>query len=95
MCPPIYQMSFEGLRDAWTVGLVYADGSHVPYKLERTSTRIVLTFRPAKDKFIDGRIGDYLLVFQMGPKGAPGVRYQIKTDLKTNVQKPPKSARPE
>lgn len=93
MCPPVYQMSFEGVRDIWTVGLIHADGTTVPYELEQTSKGLVLSFRPSKEKFISGRIGDYVLVFRMSPKGVPGVKYDVKTDLKVDNRPTVKSGR--
>ena len=83
-CPPTYRMSFEGLRDVWTLGLMHADGTRVPYELERTRTGLLLSFRPSKEKFVKGSIGDYVLIFQMGPKGVPGKKYDVKASLKVN-----------
>ena len=57
------------------------DSLALPHDRFKTKDGIVLSFRPDKEHFIDGMVGDYLLVFQMGPKGKPGVEYTIRTRL--------------
>jgi len=95
MCPPVYQMSFEGLRGVWTVGLYDVKGRTVPHDRVPTRTGVVLSFRPSKEQYIKGRIGDYILVFQMGPKGIPGVKYRVRTRLGVSDRpyEPPKPDR--
>jgi hypothetical protein len=80
-CPPFYQLHLSGLKDAWRVGLFDSDGKPVEYRQFKTRTGVVVSFRPTKDKFVDGRIGSYLLAFEMEPKGKIGTNYQVKTRL--------------
>ena len=81
LCPPFYHMFLDGLDDVWTVGLFDAKGKPVPHQQFKTPTGIVISFRPSKEHYIEGQIGDYLLVFEMGPKGKLGVKYKVRTRL--------------
>ena len=81
LCPPYYHLYFSGLADVWTVDLVDREGKPVPHDRFKTKDGIVLSFRPDKPHFIDGLVGDYLLVFHMRAKGKPGVEYTIGTRL--------------
>jgi len=82
LCPPYYEMSFEGFDpEEWTVALIDADGEMVPVDYRYEDRRHVLGFRPEKRRFIDGQIGDYVLVFTLGPKGVPGKPYEIRTSV--------------
>lgn len=80
-CPPHYHLHLSGLKDAWRVGVFDGDGKPVEHRQFKTKTGVVVSFRPAKDKFVDGRIGSYLLAFEMEPKGKIGTDYQVKTRL--------------
>jgi hypothetical protein len=97
ICPPVYSIFLEGLGDVWRVGLFDTTGK--PTEHQRTAIRngVVLSFQPSKENYIEGQIGDYMLVFEMGPKGKPGVRYNVRTRLETGDRsyEPPKDDRPD
>ncbi|KAB2966091.1 MAG: hypothetical protein F9K16_00290 [Thermoanaerobaculia bacterium] len=83
LCPPFYEMRFHGLDpEVWQVELVDAEGEPVRFDSRWDGETRVLTFRPDRKRFIDGQIGDYVLVFTLGPKGIPGKAYEIRTDVK-------------
>jgi hypothetical protein len=86
LCPPFYNVFLDGLEDVWAVGLFDPAGEPVPFARFDTDQGVVLSFRPDEKLFIDGQIGDYLLVFQMGPNGKPGQRYEIKTRVEASDQ---------
>jgi hypothetical protein len=83
LCPPFYNIFLDGLDPMWQVGLFDPRGS-VPFEPAKTGTSIVVSFQPTKENFIDGQIGDYFLVFQMGPEGKLGVKYEVKTSLQVS-----------
>lgn len=82
LCPPYYQLYFDGLANAWSVGLLGPKGEKVPYQLFSTKRGIVLSFRPSKELFKEGSIGNYLLTFRLRPGGKTGYTYKVKTSLK-------------
>jgi hypothetical protein len=49
----------------------------------RTPTGIVLSFRPSSERYVEGKIGSYLLVFEMTPKGKIGAVYRVRSRLET------------
>ncbi len=83
LCPPYYHIYLDGLEDHWHVTLIDDQYNVVPHELSRTTTGMVLSFRPSKEKFIDGQVGLYSLAFEMGAKGKVGRDYPVKTRLET------------
>jgi hypothetical protein len=79
LCPPYFNITLDGLDDVWNVSLADREGNPVAFGRFQTKDGVVLSFRPDKEHYIDGQIGDYMLVFQMGPKGKPGVEYRIRS----------------
>ena len=77
MCPSWYNLFLDGLKDVWDVGLYDPQGNPVLHKKFKQPSGVVLSFRPSKEHYIEGQIGDYFLVFKMGMKGKPGVDYRI------------------
>jgi hypothetical protein len=86
LCPPFYNISLDGLDPVWQVGVFDPKGEQASFTQAKTGTSTVLSFRPTKENFIDGQIGDYFLVFQMGPEGKLGQKYEVKTSLKVSDQ---------
>jgi len=84
LCPPFYHLFLEGLDPAWNVGLFDGSGARVPYEETRTPTGIVLSFQPSPELYLDGKIGDYVLGFELGPQGKVGVRYDVRTRLESS-----------
>jgi alpha-tubulin suppressor-like RCC1 family protein len=80
-CPPVYSIVLEGLGDVWRVGLFNGNGDPVQHSRTPIRNGVVISFQPSKESYIEGLIGDYLLGFQMGPKGKVGADYNIKTRL--------------
>jgi len=81
MCPPYYHIHLDGIADAWDVILLDSEGNAVEHQLFRSGSGAVISFRPSKEKYIDGQIGSYLLAFEMGPQGRIGAEYRVKTRL--------------
>lgn len=91
LCPPWYEMRFEGFRpDEWEISLLDADGEPVKIEQRFDGKAHVVRFRPAKQHFLDGQIGDYVLVFELGRKGVPGRAYEVRTAVK-RLERPPGS----
>lgn len=80
-CPPYYHLHLEGLAAYWNVTLVDPEGYAVEHQLVRTSAGAVVSFQPSKERYIDGQIGNYLLVFEVGPGGKVGAEQRVKTRL--------------
>ena len=69
MCPPFYNFVFEGLDpDAWDVNLYSAKGDLVPSRKSVFGNSVVLSFRPTKEQFKEGGIGDFELIFASNGK---------------------------
>lgn len=81
MCPPYYHLKLDGLDKAWSVSLIDADGNPAQHDVFRSGDGAVISFRPSKERFLDGRIGTYSLAFEMGPDGRAGVEHSVKTEL--------------
>jgi hypothetical protein len=81
LCPPYYHIALQGMGEAWRVGLFDAEGMPVPHDLIETPKGPVISFRPSKEAFINGQIGNYMLAFQLTRKGRPGRPYDIKVQL--------------
>ena len=79
LCPPYYNVYLDGIVDIWDVDLVDSRDNPVVHEQFRTKTGIVLSFRPSKEEYIDGQIGNYRLVFAMGKAAKVGETYAIKT----------------
>ena len=58
------------------------EGREAKMTRTRLQESTVLSFRPDKEQFIDGQIGDYTLALRMNRNGKPGVPYKIRTTLK-------------
>ena len=74
----------EGLDENWNVGIFDLYGDPAPFERIATGDGLVLSFRPRKDLYIDGQVGDYFLAFQLGEKGKPGVPLKVKMRLKVS-----------
>lgn len=81
LCPPFYNVFLDGLDNAWTVSLAGPKGERVAYQLFRGEKGVVLSFRPSKELFKEGKIGNYFLTFRLKPTGKTGVKYEVKTSL--------------
>jgi hypothetical protein len=81
ICPPYYHLHLEALQAHWNLTLVDPEGYPVEHQLFRSRTRAVVSFQPSKEKYIDGQIGNYLLVFEMGPGGKVGAEHRVKARL--------------
>ena len=92
LCPPYYNIHLDGLQAAWDVGLYDARGTPIEHKQFNTRTGLVISFRPSKENYLEGRIGNYFLGFEMGPKGKPGTKYKVKARLERSDSpfEPPK-----
>lgn len=89
LCPPYYHVQMEELDPFWELGLVDTDGAPAPFQLKRKDKTATVSFRPAKEGFLDGQIGDYFLVFRMGREGKPGVKAKVKFTLKVSEEPNP------
>jgi hypothetical protein len=76
--PSFYHVFIDGLRDGWNVGLFDVEGNPVEYDEFKTATGIVLSWRPIARDYVEGRIGDYLIAFELGLKGKPGTEYRVR-----------------
>jgi hypothetical protein len=82
LCPPYYQFAFDGLDPKiWEVGVITGKGQQVPYEVMPTEKGVVVSFRPDKELFTEGTIGDYELVF-LRNAGAPGDTYTLRAGLR-------------
>ena len=89
LCPPMYRFIVEDLDpDIWTVGIVTREGRPVDFNVERIPKGVAVTFRPEKERFKEGSIGDYELVFARKEGAPPGRRYKFKTRLETISKMP-------
>lgn len=82
LCPPYYHIYIDDVKDHWRVGIFDMVGKPVKHQLHKTPKGVVLSFRPDKDKYVEGRIGNYVLGFKMTRKGKPGVTYNLPTRIK-------------
>jgi hypothetical protein len=65
LCPPYYHMYIDDVDPKlWDVQLFAGDGDLVKHERTRTSSGIVLSFRPSKRFALEKKIGDYYLVFE-------------------------------
>jgi len=84
LCPPFYHFFFDELDiNIWEVGLYTGNGDPVPFEIFETKKGAVLSFRPSKKLFIEGRIGDYQLAFSMKSHGKPGI-FKVRTRLEVS-----------
>lgn len=81
LCPPFYNITLQGLETAWKVGLVGPKGGPVQHRQVQTADGLVVSFRPSKLSFQEGKIGDYYLTFSLLPGGKTDLKYSIKTSL--------------
>jgi hypothetical protein len=64
LCPPFYSFVFDGMDpEMWDVTLITSRGADVPHTVSRKGQRVVVSFRPTREMFRPGRIGNYELVF--------------------------------
>jgi hypothetical protein len=65
LCPPYYHIFIEDLDpEVWTVQLFGRNGEIVKHRVNQHENGIVLSFRPRRDNFREGEIGDYAIGFQ-------------------------------
>lgn len=84
LCPPYYYIFLDDFDlENWEVGIFTAKGGLAPHEVFDTGKGAVLSFRPSKELFIEGKIGDYLLAFKLKPNGKPD-RYKIATRLEVS-----------
>jgi hypothetical protein len=84
MCPPYYHFVLENFNSRlWEVGIFTKDGDPVEARRARTKNGLVLSFRPAKELFKDGSVGDYELVFAT-KTGDRQASQRIKTRLEVS-----------
>ncbi len=82
LCPPPYEMRFEGFTpDEWEISIIDVDGYPVDFDHHWDGRSHTVRFQPDKRLFREGQIGDYVLVFTLGPEGVPGKRYEVKTEV--------------
>jgi len=84
LCPPFYNITLQGLENAWRVGLVGPRGGAVQHRQVKTPNGLVVSFRPSKQLFMEGKIGDYYLTFSLLPAGKTDLKYSIKTSLEVS-----------
>lgn len=84
LCPPYYNVFFDGLDDIWKIEVFDPNGNPVRVPQSKTRTGIVISFRPEKRFFENGKIGDYAFVFTMGRKGKVGQEYRINIRLEAS-----------
>jgi hypothetical protein len=82
LCPPWYEMHFQGLDDSWSLNLLGPKGESIPHQTVKTQDDVVLSFRPSKSRFKSGSIGNYFLTFRLRSAGKTGMDYKVKTSLK-------------
>lgn len=86
LCPSFYYIFLDELDPAlWEVALFSKTGDPVPHEVLRTDRGVVVSFRPSRELYREGRIGDYYLAFAMRPGGKPG-RYKIGARLETGSE---------
>jgi hypothetical protein len=85
LCPPYYHMYLYDVDPAlWDISLVTAKGKPVPFDLVAVDKGVVLSFRPAKEEFIEGKIADYELLMFMDKEGGRIGKYTFRTELKVS-----------
>jgi hypothetical protein len=82
LCPPWYEMHFQGLDNSWSLGLFGSKGESIPHKTVKTENDVVLSFRPSRSRFKSGSIGNYFLTFRLRSAGKTDKAYKIKTSLR-------------
>ncbi len=84
LCPPWHHLYLDELEwDVWQVGLFTRDGDPAAYEIYKVATGIVVSFRPEKELFREGEIGDYFLAFQLRPDAKPA-RYRVGARLEVS-----------
>ena len=63
--------------------IVDAAGKLLQQEKAVTPTGVVVSFRPSAESHIDGQIGNFFFIFDLGPSGKTGVTYKIRTTLTT------------
>jgi photosystem II stability/assembly factor-like uncharacterized protein len=85
LCPPFYHMYLYDVDpQLWDITLVSAKGKPVSYDLVPIENGVVLSFRPTKQDYIEGKIADYELLLFMDKEGGRKGKYSIRTDLKVS-----------
>ena len=90
LCPPFYHITFDDTIRPWEVSLIDREGNPVPQKLTKRGKLTTLSFRPAKEDFKEGSIGDYRLVLKADKGIKPGVEYKIRAKLDVSDRAAPK-----
>lgn len=94
LCPPWFHIFLDDLDPrAWEVNIYTSKGDLVDQIKRRTETGVVLSFRPSKVLYEEGKIGDYVLGFvaQRGVK--LGTEYAIPSRLEVSDYPVPEYAR--
>lgn len=81
LCPPFHNITLQGLGNDWRVGLVGPNGGAVRHRQIPTPEGLVVSFRPSRQLFQEGRVGDYYLTFTLRPAGKTDFKYSVKTSL--------------
>lgn len=84
LCPPYYHIFIEDVLVAWDVTLVDRDLNPVNHKLFKTDKGVVISFRPSKDEYINGLIGQYSLAFRLNKKGVLNRTYRAQTRVEVS-----------
>ena len=83
LCPPFFRFVMEGMDpEIWDVGVIDDKGLPVDYDVSQTEKNVIVSFRPEKERFREGAIGDYNLVF-VRRAGAKGDKYTFGMRLET------------
>jgi hypothetical protein len=84
-CPagncPFHHLILEGLGEEWTVDLRDGEGQPVEHTRTHRARDLILSFLPSAEQAVAGKIGNYMLIFELGPKGRVGTVSRIRTRL--------------
>ena len=88
LCPPWYELTMNGLDRHWDVSVVEGSGKRVATKIRRKNGELRIAFRPDKNSYSPGEIGDYHLVFRSA-RGSPVAKAnRIKMSIKRLNREP-------
>lgn len=83
LCPPWYQLFLYDVDPVqWDILLVDARGEAVPFELLPFGKGQVVSFRPTKKDYVEGKIADYELLMHMGKETGKRGTYKIRMELK-------------
>lgn len=78
LCPPYFTFGIEGLDPAWRVELYDPTGHVVAYEQRKTPRGTMISFRPAREYFKDGKIGDYFFTFETVDRAQLGREQSVR-----------------